>query len=423
MSSGHLDLDLELLPTQEDFVFATGKYPAFIGGFGSGKTHALVSRAIVGKLMYPKLDRGFFAPTWQLINRVAIPRFEELCAQYKIKVRVNNQQHVMRFSTGGKIIFGTLEVPSRIIGFEVADADIDELDTLQPAKASEAWNKVIARCRQTKPDGKPNTTSVGTTPEGFRFVYERWKQKASPLYSLYQAKTIENYLLPPDYVEGLQATYPPNLLAAYLDGEFVNMTSGSVYPEFNRVLNASKESLQAGEPVHIGVDFNVMNMSAIVLVIREGLPVAVAEHLRMRDTESMARFLAETYPNRSVSIYPDATGNQRQHANASTSDIAILAAKRFTVHVHGTNGLIRDRVNAVNAMILNAKGERRFKVNVDRCPVLTSNLEKQAYTENGEPDKKSGFDHAVDALGYYLNYRWPIVRPASGIVRSIGLAN
>jgi hypothetical protein len=186
-------------------------------------------------------------------------------------------------------------------------------------------------------------------------------------------------------------------------------------------LNGSPAVLQAGEPVHIGIDFNVMNMTAVVLVVREGLPIAVAEHMRMRDTESMARHLAETYPNRSVSVYPDATGTQRQHANAGVSDIAILGAKGFRVCANGTNGLIRDRVNAVNAMILNAKGERRFKINVERCPVTTGNLEKQAYTENGEPDKKSDTDHSCDALGYALNYKWPIVRPVTSL--NLGFAN
>lgn len=424
-------IHMERLPNQEWFwdlhVAGNNNYLTRDGVIhhNSGKTEALVNRAIIGKLQYPSLDRGYFAPTWDLIKLIAWPRFEELCDKYQIKARLNQGDRILRFQTGGSIIFRSLEVPQRIIGFEIADADVDELDTLPPAKAKLAFQKVIARCRQRKPDGKPNTASVGTTPEGYRYVYEQWQQKASPMYQLYRAKTADNPMLPDDYVESLRETYPPNLLAAYLDGEFVNMTTGSVYPEFNRVLNGSHAVMQDGEPLHICVDFNVMNMTAIVCVIREEMPIAVAEHVRMRDTESMARYLADTYQNRSVSIYPDATGGQRQHANASTSDLAILGAKGFKLMVHGTNGPVRDRVNAVNAMILNAKGERRFKVNVERCPILTKNLETQAYTENGEPEKKSGTegaDHTNDALGYFINYKWPIVRRSFGVVGGIGFA-
>jgi phage terminase large subunit len=420
-----MDLDIELLPMQEEFVFSKAKFPAFVGGFGSGKTEALVNRAIIGKLQYPGLDRGYFAPTWDLIKLIAWPRFEELCDKYQIKAKLNQGERILRFHNGGSIIFRSLEVPQRIIGFEIADADIDELDTLPPAKSALAFQKVIARCRQRKPGGKPNTASVGTTPEGYRFVYERWQQKTSPMYQIYRAKTSDNPMLPDDYIDSLRETYPPQLLAAYIDGEFVNMTSGSVYPDFNRVLNGSKETMQAGEPLHIGVDFNIMNMSAIVNVIREDRPIAVAEHLRMRDTESMARHLAEAYPNRSISVYPDASGSQRQHGNVGTTDLAILGAKGFRICVNGTNGPVRDRVNAVNAMILNAKGDRRFKINVEKCPVTTNNLEQQAYDQNGVPEKKSGSngtDHSNDALGYFLNYKWPIVRPVSGVI-NIGFAN
>jgi hypothetical protein len=44
-------------------------------------------------------------------------------------------------------------------------------------------------------------------------------------------------------------------------------------------------------------------------------------------------------------------------------------------------------------------------------------LEQQTWDTNGEPDKKSGHDHPVDAEGYFIVKRWPI--PARGISRTI----
>jgi hypothetical protein len=82
----------------------------------------------------------------------------------------------------------------------------------------------------------------------------------------------------------------------------------------------------------------------------------------------------------------------------------------FTVVVDNTNPAVRDRVNAVNALILNDAGERRWKVNTDACPVLTEAFEQQAYDKNGEPDKKTGHDHPPDAVGYFLVKRWPITK-------------
>jgi hypothetical protein len=76
------------------------------------------------------------------------------------------------------------------------------------------------------------------------------------------------------------------------------------------------------------------------------------------------------------------------------------------------NPPVKDRVNSVNALILNDRGVRRLRVNTDACPTFTECLEQQPYDEkNGEPDKKSGHDHCNDAAGYFLHGRWPVVRP------------
>ena len=101
--------------------------------------------------------------------------------------------------------------------------------------------------------------------------------------------------------------------------------------------------------------------------------------------------------------------------NASESDLTILRQAGFTVVVDDSNPRVRDRVNSVNAMILNEAGERRWLINTDACPVTTEAFEQQAYAESGEPDKTSGHDHPPDAVGYFIVKRWPIVRPVASV--------
>lgn len=155
------------------------------------------------------------------------------------------------------------------------------------------------------------------------------------------------------------------------------------------------------EPLHIGMDFNVMNMAAVINVIRGDLPISVNELTGVRDTPTMAAMLKDRYPGRSITIYPDASGQSRKSVNASESDLSILRQAGFSVGVDTTNPAVKDRVLSVNGMILNAEGRRRWKINTDNCPRLTESLEQQAYDKNGEPDKTSGFDHINDAQGYF----------------------
>jgi len=395
-----------------------------VGGFGSGKTAAGIARIMRLKRYCPYQDVAYYLPTYPLIEDIAFQRFPALFERNNIPFKLNQQKAVMETETG-RIIFRNMEQPDRIVGYEVAHSVVDELDTLPINKARSVWNKIIARNRQKAftLSGKPvrNTVGVATTPEGFRFVYDRWVKNKAEGYVLYKAKTSENAAnLPVDYIKNLQNSYSSSLLAAYLDGEFVNLTAGSVYPEFDRNLNCAFELIQPREPLHIGLDFNVNNMSAIICVIRNGNPFALDELTGLRDTPTMIRALQERYQGHAITVYPDASGGATKSINASLSDITLLRSANFTVLAPNKNPAVKDRVIALNLMIHN-QGARRLLVNPDKCPNLIEGLERQAYNKTGEPDKTAGLDHLNDAIGYLISYKYGIGRGTVSFAQIAGV--
>lgn len=399
---------VKLTRPQFDFVAAPEQFPAMVAGFGAGKSHAGIWRALRLKRAYPKQDIAYYLPTYDLVARMALPRFEETLNSIGARFKTNKNDSLIEIDNCGAIILRTMDNPARIVAYEVADSILDELDTLPIEKAREVWNKAIARNRQKKPDGSLNTVGVVTTPEGFRFVYERWKKAPGEGYRLIRATTMSNAAnLPAGYIDSLRASYPANLLQAYLDGEFVNLTAGSVYAEYDRALNASVETAQPSEPLHVGMDFNVGKMSAVVFVLRAGEPHAVDELTNLLDTPAMIAAIKSRFVGHAIHIYPDASGASRKSNNASESDLTLLRAARFNVLVATTNPWVKDRLLAVNQMIHN-EGARRLRVNVDACPMFVESLEKQAYDKNGEPDKSGGLDHLNDAAGYMIYYRFPV---------------
>lgn len=396
-----------LTKPQFKLVASKSQYPAMVAGFGAGKTKALIARALYYKSNYPKQNIAYYLPTFDLVRNIAFPRFAEELEALNARFKINKVYHTVDIENCGSIIFRSMDMPERIVGYEVADSLIDELDTLKIEQARTAWQKIIARNRQKKPDGTINTAAVGTTPEGFRFVYEQWGKEKRPGYELIKASTYSNRRnLPEGYIEALESTYPSNLLQAYLEGEFVNLTAGSVYPTFDRKLNATDETIRQGDALHIGLDFNVTNMSAVINVLRNDKPHAVLELTGIFDTPAMARVIKERYKDNghAIYIYPDASGNSRKSNNASESDLAILRQHGFNVLVNNANPAVKDRVLAVNSML----ESRNYRINVDLCPSLVESFERQAYDKNGEPDKTSGFDHVIDAAGYMIAYRYPI---------------
>lgn len=399
---------IQLTDPQFEFVTAEEQFPAMVAGFGAGKTHAAIVRTLAKKLTYPRQNVAYYLPTYDLVRRIGFPRFGEQLEELGVKFTTNKADSIIAIADAGEIIFRTMDTPERIVGYEVADSIADELDTLREEQARDVWNKIISRNRQKKPDGSLNTVGVATTPEGFRFVYDRWQRNPADGYRIIRAGTMSNAAnLPAGYIDSLRASYPSNLLAAYLDGEFVNLVAGSVYPEFDRRLNASAETVQPAEALHVGMDFNVGRMSAVIHVLRGDNPHAVAERTGVLDTPAMAALLRRDFPGHPIIVYPDASGQSRKSNNASESDHAILRQAGFSVRTNAANPRVKDRVLAVNAVI-HKDGARRYRVNPETCPELVESLEKQAYDKHGEPDKAGGLDHVVDAAGYFIAYRYPI---------------
>jgi hypothetical protein len=420
---------VSLTRPQIRFLRLAHKYRMFCGGFGSGKTFVGCCSLISHFAKWPGIKAGYFAPTYGVIRDVFYQTMEEVAFLHGwIPVTREGNREVDLYRGGaymGTVICRSMENPGKIIGYKIGAALVDELDTLKTDKAKWAWRMIIARLRYQIPM-LPNQISVTTTPEGFRFCYDRFVRNGGALYGMIQASTYENEInLNPDYIDSLLESYPPELVAAYLEGQFVNMRSGTVYHSFDRFLNGAPGVYpEEKEPLFVGMDFNVGEMSAVIHVIRptyciiEGrqvikTPFAVGEIRNAYDTPAMIETLQETYPEHHMTIYPDASGGSRKTVNASKSDIKLLKQAGFKVKARKKNPFIKDRITSMNAAFNNAKGFRNYRVNVEACPGYVECLEQQAFDDNGVPDKKQGLDHLPDGAGYFIEREFGLTRTRS----------
>src|SRR3954465_4167265 len=138
---------MPLSATQRAFVTSAAPYPAFVGGFGSGKTAAAMARAMALKVMCREQSIAYYLPTYPLIQDIAFERFPALCEAKGIPFKLNRQDAVMEIAGMGPNVFRNMERPGRIVGYEVAPSLVDEIDTMTTDKARSAWNKIIARNR------------------------------------------------------------------------------------------------------------------------------------------------------------------------------------------------------------------------------------------------------------------------------------
>jgi hypothetical protein len=373
-------------------------------GYGAGKTRALCAKAV----HLAMANQGFIGvvmePTGPLIRDIWQNDFDDFLETYDIPYtfRASPLPEYNLHLPGGdtKILCRSFENWTRIIGINGAWILADEIDTVAPSIANKAFPKILGRLRA----GNVRQFAAASTPEGFRWMWQTFASEDALTRTdrkLIRMRTADNPHLPPDFIERMQANYDPQLLKAYLDGEFVNLTTGQVYDRFDRAKHVAEITApDSREPLRIGVDFNVGNMSAVI-AYRNGKTLHVFDEISgAHDTDALAAAIKSRYPGHRLYVYPDASGGNRS-TNATQTDIAILESYGMSNQSPRANPPVRDRVAAVQALLENGKGEVRLHIAAS-CVKLIECLELQSYTERGEPDKDQGYDHMNDAIGYLI---------------------
>jgi hypothetical protein len=390
---------------------------AISAGYGAGKTRALCAKTLALAIANQGFIGCVMEPTGPLIRDIWLNDFDDFLEHYEIPhtFRASPLPEYVLHLPGGdtKILCRSFENYQRIIGLNLAFCCADEVDVVNPAITSRAFPKILGRLRS----GNIRQFAAASTPEGFKWLYNEFGTSDAlerPDRKLIKMKTVDNPHLPPDFIERLKANYDPSLLKAYLDGEFVNLNTGQVYDRFDRAKHVFSELPDIDrEPLRIGIDFNIGNTNAVIGIRVGDRAVVVDEVTGARDTDALAQEIRRRYPDHRIYGYPDASGGNRS-TNATQTDIEILSSYGFSNQSPKANPPIKDRVNTVQALLENGKGQSRLQI-WQGCKKLIECLELQCWDEKTElPDKQSGFDHLNDCLGYWLHRDFSMLHRNAG---------
>lgn len=410
-----MPINLTLTETQAAFVqdFDT-KYTAFVSGFRGGKTYALMCKSVIAAAKNIDSTGAICLPTNGMLSRGFRPEWETFLDDHYIPFTtipsVNGYQ--LHFgSASSRVLLLSSENYMRARNLELSWFALDETDAMVGRRAWDAWNLMISRLS----GGNKRVGFAVSTPEGFNFMYDAFHQQLednphlNEYYKLYRGTTYDNPYLPDDYIPALEAKYPPQLLQAYLQGKFVNLKSGTVYVNYDKDANHTEltpETIPSTAPLHIGIDFNYNSMSAVVAYCDKQVHI-IDEIIGSKNTIQLIQAINERYRNRTIIVYPDASSNANK-TSASSTDLAQLNNAGFKIKALTKNPRIKDRVNSVNAMLLNGNGYRALLVNNKKCRVVSRCLQQQVYGDDGMPIKDGIVDGPNDALGYFIYYNWPV---------------
>ena len=402
----------DYFPHQWDFLTSDKTINGLVAGFGAGKTHIFIRKTLLN--MFKRTNNNGVSngwviyPTFDLAEELFVQPFKELLDDINCPYEYNQSKHRFRTAAGNIKIY-QLQKPQRIIGAELTFIGFDEFDVESWKNCDIAFKKAIGRMR-----GSENCEIyIVSSPEGYHYCHKIFVTDANEDRHLVRGKTTDNTYLPKSYVKLLESNYDENLLKAYRDGEFVNLSALSTYHSFNREKNVKEVKYNPKKPIHIGMDWNVDPLCSVLWQEYNDKPnirvfkTYSLSHQGQGDllTERMCQQIKQDYPSNTYYAYPDATGAAR-HSSARFSDIDILR-RHFKVNVRHINPLVVNRVNAMNNalqdnMIIDAS-----------CTDLINDLERVTNKPNTrEIDKSDGrYSHLSDALGYSVIWNYPAVKP------------
>ena len=386
-------------PQTEIFDDST-RFRVVVAGRRFGKTFLSTAELLARALSAKDQNVWYVAPTYKAAKEIA---WEMLLSQIPpayLQTKPNESALTMKLLNGSRISLKGAEKPDNLRGRSLDFVVLDEFADMR----KEAWFEVI---RPSLSDRQGGALFIGT-PKGRNHFYDLYGKGVDhdDGWHSYQYTTIEGGNVPPEEIESAKADLDKRTFQQEYEAEFVNY-SGIIYYGFKREESVRRHDGDRSV-IHVGMDFNLDPMSA-VLMTRKGDTLHVFDEIVMfgSNTDEMVAELRERYGNGTIVIYPDPASRQRKTSAGGRTDLSILQNAGFEVRVRNSHAAVRDRINAVNSRLLSNDGQRRLYVD-PKCKKVIESLERHTYKEGTSQPEKDGFDHMNDALGYAVEYLFPI---------------
>ena len=242
-----------------------------------------------------------------------------------------------------------------------------------------------------------------TTAQGYRGTYqitEEMREKNEG-FVLIRGLTKDNTANSRAYYQTLYNLYNENERMAFLEGKFVNLSSGRVYPDYDGARHEVKR--EDGKPLFeilpddtilVGQDINAGHSKATCIVKREKKLYAIRS-LSFKSISDAPFILRTHFPTQKIIVYPDASAKE-----IISGYMKEFREKDIKIMLAAQNPSVLDRIFIQNKLF---KTDRMFVFAGQDTRDLQMAMKTRQYDDNGKPEKGKGekaTDHSADSCEY-----------------------
>lgn len=389
---------------QKQIAKSTKRFRVVGAGRRFGKTHLSI-RELCKAASQPDQLVWYVSPSYRQSKQTVWKKLKKRLLKLRWVKRVNESELSIELVNNSTIALKGADNYDSLRGVGLNFVVLDECADIH----QEAWTEVL---RPTLSDTGGSALFIGTPKGVGNWFYDLFMrgQGTDPQWDSWQFTTLDGGRVPLEEIEAARRDLDERTFKQEYEASFESFT-GLVYYNYSPATHIQPYTGDTPRIIHCGIDFNV-NPGSVTIAVQtaNGLHVIDEIVLYSTNTQEMADELKQRYPDTKIFVYPDPAGHQRKTSALGKTDISILQDAGFVVKAPRSHTPVRDRINAVNSLLMTATGEARLIID-PRCKKTLEGLAKQTYKEGTmQPDKSTGLDHMVDALGYLVDYMFPVKR-------------
>tara|TARA_B110000977_G_scaffold194615_1_gene271561 strand:+ start:3226 stop:4356 length:1131 start_codon:yes stop_codon:yes gene_type:complete len=317
--------------------------------------------------------------------------------------KINESELSIELKNGSTISLKGADNYDSLRGSSISYVVLDEVSEIPP----NAWTEVI---RPALADQQGGALFIGTPQGKGNWSYDLFNQRETQpeVWTSFQFTTLDGGRVKAEEVEQARADMSERQFRQEFEATFESY-EGNIAYNFIREDHIKELDNPDTRIIEVGCDFNVSPITATI-GIRKGEDLYIIDEILMHNsnTQELAEEIRNRYPTSKVFCFPDPAGSARKSSANGHTDHTILQNAGFIVKAPRKHDPVRDRINALNARLLDANKERHLYITKNAKYTIES-LEKYTYKEGTQiPDKDSGYDHIFDALTYCIAYLFPV---------------
>jgi hypothetical protein len=397
---------MPLSAAQKKIADAPQRFRVACCGRRFGKT-TLAIREILKIARIPDREVYYVSPSYRMSKTIVFKKLKNKLLDLRWVRKINETELSFLLKNGSTISLKGADNYDSLRGVGLDGLVMDEAADIDQA----AWIEVL---RPALADKQGSALFLGT-PKGLNWFKDLFDQAEEfpEEWASFSFTTLDGEQVSKEEIEAARRDMDERTFQQEFLASFVNF-SGRIFYAFDRKYNVKPYTDPLPKELHLGVDFNIDPMSAVIGV-KTGNVMHIIDEFKIygSNTEELVEEVKTRYPGHTIIAYPDPAGAQRKTSAGGKTDHTILRTAGFTVKAPHSHNAVRDGINAVNAKLLSSSGFTTLFFD-PKCKYSIECLEKQTYKEGTSiPDKDSGFDHMNDALRYMVDYLFPIRQPTT----------